>query len=126
MGIGNRQEFGATIGKPLRACKPLALGAVPVATAIVGDADLAAVFALLDMPTERRSAAASMATIARRWSINSRMPWAAQNASPWWRKISATSILGRICVGYSGATKSRENRSKVLDMAAIRFVAICA
>ena len=52
--IRNRQELRATIGEPLCAREPLALGAVPVATAIVGDADLPAVLALFGMPAERR------------------------------------------------------------------------
>ena len=55
--IRDRQQVGLTIGQPLGARQALALGAVPVATAVVGDADHAAVVALLDMPAERRGAA---------------------------------------------------------------------
>ena len=51
--IRHRQQIGLTIGKPLGACQALALGAVPVAAAVVGDAHHAAVVAPLDMATER-------------------------------------------------------------------------
>ena len=51
--IRHRQQIGLTIGKPLGACQALALRAVPVAAAVVGDADHAAVVAPLDMATER-------------------------------------------------------------------------
>jgi len=68
---------------------------MPVATAVVGNADHAAAVALLDMAAERRGAA-SMAAMTRRWSGKSRPCWATRNASPWWRKMSATSSAGRI------------------------------
>jgi hypothetical protein len=55
--IRDRQQVGLPIGKPLGARQALALGAVPVATTVVSDADHAAVVALLDMTTERRSPA---------------------------------------------------------------------
>lgn len=55
--IRDRQQVGLTIGQPLRARQTLALGAVPITTAVVGDADHAAAVALLDMSTERRGAA---------------------------------------------------------------------
>ena len=55
--IGDRQQVSLTIGKPLGARQALALWAVPVATAVVSDADHAAVIALLDVTAERRGAA---------------------------------------------------------------------
>ena len=57
MEIRDWQKFGAAIGQPLGAREPLALGTVPIAAGIIGDTDLAAVLALLDMPAERRGAA---------------------------------------------------------------------
>jgi hypothetical protein len=50
--IGDRQKVSLTIRKPLGARQALALRAVPVATAIVGDANHAAVIAALDMAAE--------------------------------------------------------------------------
>jgi hypothetical protein len=44
-------------GSPLRTSQTLAFGAMPVATAIVGDAHVAAVVALLDMAAECRGTA---------------------------------------------------------------------
>ena len=57
MEIRNWQEFGTPVGEPLGPRQPLALGAVPVAARVVGDAGLAAVLAALDMAAERRGAA---------------------------------------------------------------------
>jgi hypothetical protein len=51
--IRHRKQVGAAIGDPLGARQALALRAVPVATAIVGDANEATVIALLDMAAER-------------------------------------------------------------------------
>ena len=55
--VRDRQQLGLSVGEPLRPSQALAFGAVPVAAGIVGDADLAAVGALLDMAAERRRAA---------------------------------------------------------------------
>ena len=57
MEIRDWQKFGAAVGQPLGSREPLALGAVPIAAGIVGDTDLAAVLALLDMPAEHGGAA---------------------------------------------------------------------
>jgi hypothetical protein len=57
MEIRHRQQVGPTVGKPLGARQTLALRAVPVTAAVVGDAHHAAVIALLDMATERCGAA---------------------------------------------------------------------
>ena len=57
MEVGNGQQVGLTIGKPLGARQTLALRAVPVAAAVVGDADLTAIVALFDVTAERRGAA---------------------------------------------------------------------
>src|SRR5208337_5236057 len=57
MEIGNGQQFGAAICKPLEARQTLALRAMPIAAGIVGDADLAAILAPLDMTAERRRSA---------------------------------------------------------------------
>jgi hypothetical protein len=55
--IRDRQQVGLPIGQPLGACQALAFWAMPVATAVVGNADHAAAVALLDMAAERRGAA---------------------------------------------------------------------
>ena len=55
--VGDRQQFGLSIGKPLGTGQTLALGAVPVTAGIVGHPQLAAVAALFDMTAERRRAA---------------------------------------------------------------------
>ena len=57
MEILHGQQVGLAIREPLGARQPLALRAVPIAAAVVGDADLAAVVALLDVAAERRGAA---------------------------------------------------------------------
>jgi hypothetical protein len=55
--IGDRQQIGVAIREPLGARECLALWTVPIATAVVGDANQAAVAAPLDMAAERRCAA---------------------------------------------------------------------
>ena len=57
MEIRDWQKFGAAIGQPLGAGQALALGTVPIAAGIIGDTDLATVFALLDVPAEHGGAA---------------------------------------------------------------------
>jgi hypothetical protein len=58
MEIGHRQEFGPAVGQPLFGSGGLALGAVPVAAGIVGDAKVRAGLTAFDMPAQcRRSAA---------------------------------------------------------------------
>jgi hypothetical protein len=52
--IGNREKLGLTIGKPLRACEVLALWAVPVPAAIVGDACVSAIITPLYMTAKSR------------------------------------------------------------------------
>ena len=58
MEIGHRQEFGLAVGQPLLGSGGLALGAVPVAAGVVGDALVRAVLAAFDMATQRRRSAA--------------------------------------------------------------------
>src|SRR5580700_8109760 len=55
--IGDRQEFGLTLGEPLPRRRALTLRAMPVAAGIVGDAFVRAVLAALDMAAERRGPA---------------------------------------------------------------------
>jgi hypothetical protein len=57
MEVRHRQQLGLTRGKPFLAFLPLALWAMPVAAGIVGNADHAAVLALLDVPPKRRGSA---------------------------------------------------------------------
>ena len=56
--VFDRPQFGAAILQPLRARQRLALRAVSVAAAVERDALVAAGVALLDMPAQRRGAAA--------------------------------------------------------------------
>lgn len=57
MEIGHRQQVGLAIGEPSGARERLALWTMPIATAVVGDANQAAVVAPLDMAAERYCAA---------------------------------------------------------------------
>src|SRR6266851_5056025 len=57
MEIADRQQVGLTCGQPLARRGGLALGAVPVPAAVIGDAAVAALFASLDVSAERRGAA---------------------------------------------------------------------
>lgn len=57
MESANRQEISLALGQPAARGGALALGAVPVAAAVIGDALMAAVLATLDMATERGGAA---------------------------------------------------------------------
>ena len=50
--VADRQQIGLTGSEPLACCGTLALGAVPIATAIVGDAAVAAVLTTLEMAAE--------------------------------------------------------------------------
>jgi hypothetical protein len=58
MEIGHGQEFGLAVGQPLLGSHGLALGAVPVAAGVVGDAQVGAVLTAFDMTAQRRRPAA--------------------------------------------------------------------
>ena len=58
MEVGHRQEFGLAVDQPLLGSNGLALGTVPVAAGVVGDAQVRAVLAALDMTAQRRRSAA--------------------------------------------------------------------
>jgi hypothetical protein len=91
--IGDRQEFGLTLGEASLGCRALALRGVAVAAGVVGDAFVRAVLAALDVSAERggpagldrrhdlQLAEAHMAGV----GLAPRRPWA--------RKTSATSGL---------------------------------
>src|SRR5215471_21357154 len=49
MEVGHGQKFGLAVGQPLLRSNSLALGAVPVAAGVVGDAQMGAVLAALYM-----------------------------------------------------------------------------
>ena len=55
--VSDRQQVGLALGQPGARGGALALGAVPVAAAVVGDPPVAAVLAGLDMTAEGRRAA---------------------------------------------------------------------
>ena len=58
MEIGHGQEFGLAVGQPFLGSRGLALGAVPVAAGVVGDAQVRARLAAFDMTAQRRRSAA--------------------------------------------------------------------
>ena len=93
--VGNRQQLGLAFGHPLLCRRALALGAVPVATGIVGDDGIGAVLAARDVPAQHRRAAA----LDRCHDLElPKLTWpalACRHAAPWSRKISATSSAGR-------------------------------
>ena len=55
--VGHRQQLGFALSQPLLRGGALALRAVPVAAAVVGDGRVGTVFAACDMPAESRRAA---------------------------------------------------------------------
>ena len=55
--VADRQQIGLARGEPIPCRRALALGAMPVAAGVVGDAAVAAVLAGLDMAAERGRAA---------------------------------------------------------------------
>jgi len=55
--VADREQIRLALGEPGARGRALALGAVPVATAVIGDAPVPAVLAGLDMPAQRGSAA---------------------------------------------------------------------
>ena len=56
--IGDRQQLGLAFGQPSLRRRALALGAMPIATAVVRDRFASAVLAARDMPAEGRRATA--------------------------------------------------------------------
>ena len=58
MEIGHGQQFGLAVGQPLLGSGGLALWAMPVAAGIVGDAQVRALLAALDMTAQRHRSAA--------------------------------------------------------------------
>ena len=95
---GHRQQVGLTIGQAIaHRARPWHFGTVPVATAVVGDAGLAAVLAALDMAAEGRGAASlDGGHDAALRHARGGQRCAVRNASPWRRKMSATSSTGRM------------------------------
>jgi hypothetical protein len=73
--IGDGQQLGLSVSEPLRMSETLALRAMPVAAAIVGDAHVPDVVALLDMAAERWERHASMAAMTRRCTSATEMPF---------------------------------------------------
>ena len=97
MKVRHRQQIGLALGQPLAGRSALALRAMPVAAAVVGDDGVGAglVLAARHMAAERRRAAALDRLMTFNWP---RLTWPAlarRHAAPWSRKISATSSAGR-------------------------------
>src|SRR5258707_12755821 len=74
--VGNREQLGLARRHPLACCRALALRAVPVAAAVVGDRSVGAVLAARDVSAEGRRAfgnngntAASIAMTASRFAV---------------------------------------------------------
>ena len=126
MEIRNWQEFGTTIGEPLGARQALALGAVPIAARVVGDAGLAAVLALLDMAAERCGAAGLHG--GHDTALGLRQTTALRGAES--LSVAAEDVrhLQRLAhrADYSAGITVSERRSNGLGVPAIRFVATCA
>src|SRR6266404_6372604 len=121
--IGHRQQLGLPLNQPCGLRPPLAFRAMPVAARIVGDADQATLRATLDMTAERCRAASLYRPMTRR-SVRPRWPACAwRNASPWRRKISATSSAGMTADVQVGAAPSILSRSKGLAVLPIVVLA---
>src|SRR5262249_19131147 len=102
--VGHGQQLGFPLLHPLSRRGALALGAMPVAAAVVGDGRVGALLAARNVPASWRSHAShgraavrqlSMALITFIWA---RLTWprlASRQAAPWPRKMSATSRAGR-------------------------------
>ena len=58
MEVGNWQQLGLAVGQPLLGSDGLALRTMPVAAGVVGDAQVDAVLAALDMTAQRHRSAA--------------------------------------------------------------------
>jgi hypothetical protein len=95
MKIRHREKLSFVHRKPCHRSRPLAFGAVPIPAGIIGDARVRTVLAALDMTAEGGSATnldrphdASL--------VEAHVTGVAvRHASPWRRKMSATSSLGR-------------------------------
>jgi hypothetical protein len=114
MEVGDGKQLGFTPGEPFCSRPPLALRAVAVATGVVGDAREGAVLTSLDMPAERRRAT----ILDRRHDAQlAALTWpalASRHASPWRRKISATSKLERGTLAQAGGAGPKFSRSSGL------------
>ena len=136
MKVRHRQEIGLALGQPLAGRRALALGAMPVAAAVVGDDGVGAV-SFSQRATWPPSAAVrqrSIALITFNWP---RLTWPAlarRHAAPWSRKISATSSAGRATAPgryagggffllFLGLLRGCDSRSSGLSIAAIMPVA---
>jgi hypothetical protein len=69
------EKLRATLLQPLGTSKRLALGTMPIATAVVTDALMVTAIALLDMTTERGFRHSSIALMTRRCAVESEAPW---------------------------------------------------
>ena len=93
--VRHRQQFGFARRKPRLGGRPLALGAVPVAARVIGDACVWAQFSQRSTwPPSAAVRQTSIAVITRRWLRLRRALLAARQAAPWRWKTSATSSFG--------------------------------
>ena len=106
--IGHGQQLGLPLLHPRARGGALALGAMPVAAAVVGDGGMAAVLAARNMPAESRRAAALDGAHHLHLGEADVAAVGSRQAAPWSRKISATSSAGRAieCLSMPAASPS--------------------
>ena len=100
--VADRQQIGLARGEPVPCRRALALGAMPVAAGVVGDAAVAAVLAASTWPPRAAVRQVSIADITFSWPRLRWPAWAARQAAPWRWKMSATSSDGRLTAAGSG------------------------
>src|SRR5438128_6196733 len=124
MKVRHWQQLSLPLREPLDPRQALALWAMAVATRVVGDAGRTTIIALLDMAAERRRPARRDGAHDATRSTYPRWPaCACRNASPWRRKISATSRAGAMAPAQPGGTTSKRSRSSGLGVLLIVLVA---
>src|SRR3984893_3498035 len=137
--VRHRQQLCLALGQPFLSGGGLTFGTVPVTAGVIGDDGVSTLLAALDMPTERRCAAALDGRHHLQLVEADVAGIGTTPCAPWSRKISATSSAGRDTVGggYAGGCSSlflssvflgflrfgRASRSSGLSMAEIVPVA---
>src|SRR5467141_3824984 len=103
--VGNREQLGLARRHPLARRRALALRAVPVAAAVVGDRGVGAVLAARDVSAQRRRAAALDGAHHLELEQADVTAVGMTPRGPWSRKMSATSRAGRaMWTRYAGGS----------------------